>query len=159
MMKLFGWLIAGCTLALPLVHPLRTGSAATRHRPAVGRPGERSARARRCWRGPARIAIPSGRNGRHTVICQWCRGRVEKRRRRGAPAYGPLALGPVFHGATARPAGAHRTEVRNRQMPLPRYVLLHPEARLSERKSRRSTIGPKPSGAPCEISGNKPGPR
>jgi hypothetical protein len=124
-MKQLCGLIAGCTLALPLIHPY--GPVRQQH--AAGLPGD--------------VQAPSALER----ACQNCHSRLTK-----WPAYSYL---PVVSWAVERDVAEARrhmdlsrwdrystqqkqdllarigTEVRNRQMPLRRYVLLHPEARLS----------------------------
>jgi cytochrome c len=130
-MKKMYWLIAGCTLLLPLIHPY--GPVRQQH--AAG------------------LTVAVQQNDQHVRAvleraCQNCHSQQTK-----WPAYSYL---PVLSWAVERDVGEARrhmdlshwdrystdqkqdmlarigTEVRNHRMPLPRYVLLHPEARLSE---------------------------
>ena len=130
-MKQLGCLVAGCTLALPLIHPY--GPVRQQH--AAG------------------LTVGFQENSQHIRAlleraCQNCHSQRTK-----WPAYGYL---PVVSWALERDVAEARrhmdlshwdrysteqkrdllarigTEVRNRQMPPRRYVLLHPEARLSE---------------------------
>ena len=130
-MKQLCCLIAGCTLALPLIHPYGP----VRQQPA------------------SVLTVGVQEDNQHVRAmleraCQNCHSQRTK-----WPAYGYL---PVVSWALERDVAEARrhmgfscwdqypteqkrdllarigTEVRNRQMPLRRYVLLHPEARLSE---------------------------
>jgi cytochrome c len=136
-MKQLCCLIAGCTLALPLIHPY--GPVRQQHAAGL----------------PVNVQVPMNAQGNDQHVravleraCQNCHSRQTK-----WPAYSYL---PVVSWAVERDVAEARrhmdlsrwdrysteqkqdllarigTEVRNRQMPLRRYVLLHPEARLSE---------------------------
>jgi len=131
MMQQIFLLIAGFTLALPLIHPY----GAVRQQHIAGPP----------------VDVPE--NDRHVrAVLERACGNCHSQRTKW-PAYSYL---PVVSWAMERDVAEARrhmdlshwdwystdqkrdllarigTEVRNRQMPLPRYVLLHPEARLSE---------------------------
>jgi hypothetical protein len=130
-MKQLCWLIAGCTLALPLIHPY--GPVRQQH--------------------AAVLPVDVQENDQHVRAvlkraCQNCHSQQTQ-----WPAYSYL---PLVSWAVERDVAEARrhmdlshwdwystdqkrdllarigTEVRNRRMPLRRYVLLHPEARLSE---------------------------
>jgi cytochrome c len=130
-MKQLCCLIAGCTLALPLIHPY--GPVRLQHATA--------------------LTVDVQENNQHVRAlleraCQNCHSQQTK-----WPAYSYL---PLVSWALERDVAEARrhmdlsrwdrysseekrdllarigTKVRNRQMPLRRYVLLHPEARLSE---------------------------
>src|SRR5437667_5704356 len=130
-MKQVCCLIAGCTLALPLIHPY--GPVRLQH--ATG----------------LTVDVQENNQNVRAVLeraCQNCHSQQTK-----WPAYSYL---PVVSWALERDVAEARrhmdlsrwdlysteqkrdllarigTEVRTRQMPLRRYVLLHPEARLSE---------------------------
>jgi len=130
-MKQLCWLIAGCTPVLPLIHPY--GPVRQQH--ATG------------------LTVAVQETGQHVRdvlerACQNCHSEQTK-----WPLYSYL---PLASWAVERDVAEARrqmdlshwdrysseqkrdllarigTEIRNRRMPLSRYVLLHPEARLSE---------------------------
>lgn len=130
-MKQLCWLIAGCTLALPWIHPYGP----VRRQDAAGLPVDVQEDGRH-----VRAVLERACQNCHSQRTQW-------------PAYSYL---PFVSWAVERDVAEGRrhmdlsrwdrystqqkqdlparigAEVRNRQMPLRRYVLLHPEARLSE---------------------------
>lgn len=130
-MKLLCCLIAGCTLALPLIHPygpvrrqratglaVSLGASDPQVRAALERACQACHSERTEWPAYSYFPVVSwaverdvSEARRHLDLSRWDRYSTEQQR-----------------DLLARIG----TEVRNRRMPLPCYVLLHRKARLSE---------------------------
>ena len=125
--KILFFLVGSCSLALPFIHPFGDVKAQSSPAPLVGMNPMIERACQNChserteW--PAYSYLP---------LVSWA---IEKDVAEGREHLNLTHWDDRYSTEDKRDLLARiATMVRNRQMPLPRYVLLHPEARLSDQE-------------------------